>query len=786
MTSTADRRDVLPIPDRPYTGLVTYDAKDPATSFPPIQQTRPPGDAPNIVVVLLDDVGFGASSTFGGPCDTPTGDRLAERGLRYNRMHTTALCSPTRQALLTGRNHHSVGFGSITELATAAPGYNAIRPNTAATIAEILRLNGYSTAQFGKCHEVPPWEASPIGPFDRWPTGMGFERFYGFVGGDTHQYAPALYDGTTPIEAPDDPDYHLSEDLAAKTVSWMRQQKTFAPDKPFFVYFAPGATHAPHHVPKQWIDKYAGKFDDGWDALREATLARQQQLGVVPADAELSAPNPEIPAWDDMPDELKPVLARQMEVYAAFLEHTDAQVGKVVDGLEELGIMDDTLFVYVIGDNGASAEGTPQGTFNEMIPLNGFNDLETPEFMASHIDDFGGPDSYNHFAVGWAHAMCTPFQWTKQVASHFGGTRNGTVVHWPNGIEAAGELREQFHHIIDLAPTILEAAGLPEPTSVHGVQQKPMEGVSLAYTFDDPDAPDRHTTQYFEMFGNRGIYHEGWTAVTKHRTPWLLGAVELPAFDDDVWELYDTRTDWSQAHDLSAEHPDKLHELQRLWLIEAVKYNVLPIDDRTAERFNPEIAGRPDLMAGRSSMRLDGHSQRISENAAPNTKNKSFAVTAELVVPDGGAEGVIVTQGGAFGGWSLYAKDGAATYCYNFIGLDRSYVAADAPLAPGSHQVRIEFRYDGGGAGKGADLVLFVDGDEVGVGRTERSIPYLISLDETLDVGTDAGTPVTDQYPARENEFNGRIEWVQVDLEPDDHSHLVDPEAILHARMVKQ
>jgi arylsulfatase len=786
MTNQNRGRDVLPIPDRPYTGLIKYDAKDPESVFPKMEQLRPPEGAPNVVVALLDDVGFGASSAFGGPCQTPAAERLAKDGLKYNRFHTTALCSPTRMATLTGRNHHSVGFGSITELATAAPGYNAVRPNSAATIAETLRLNGYSTAQFGKCHEVPPWEASPIGPFDRWPTGMGFEKFYGFVGGDTHQYAPALYEGTTPIEPPDDPDYHLTEDLAAQAVSWMRQQKTFAPDKPFFVYFVPGATHAPHHVPKQWIEKYKGKFDQGWDALRAETLARQKALGVVPADAELTAHNPEIPHWDEMPDELKPVLARQMEVYAAFLEHTDAQVGKLVDALEELDILDDTLFIYIIGDNGASAEGTPQGTFNEMIPLNGFSELETPDFMASHMEEFGGPDSYNHYAVGWAHAMCTPFQWTKQVASHFGGTRNGTVIHWPKGIQAKGELRSQFHHAIDIAPTILEAAGLPEPTFVHGVQQKPLEGVSFAYTFDDPEAADRHTTQYFEMFGNRGIYHNGWTAVTKHRTPWLLGAIELPAFDADNWELYNTNEDWTQANDLAAEYPEKLHELQRLWLIEAVKYNVLPIDDRTAERFNPELAGRPDLMAGRSSMRLDGYAKRVSENAAPNTKNKSFSVTAELVVPKDGAKGVIATQGGAFGGWSLYAQEGVLKYCYNFIGLEHATVEAEQPLQPGERQVRIEFQYDGGGTGKGADLVLFVEGEKVGEGRTERSIPYLISLDETLDVGTDAGTPVTDDYPARGNEFNGKINWVQIDLGPDDHSHMIDTDHMTHVRLVKQ
>ena len=519
------QRWVLPIPYQPYQGLITYDAKDPDTKFPPIEQLRPPKGAPNVLIILLDDVGFGASSAFGGPCQTPNAEMLAAGGLKYNRFHTTALCSPTRQAMLTGRNHHSCGMGGITEIATGAPGYNSVLPNTISPLARTLKLNGYSTAQFGKCHEVPVWETSPIGPFDAWPTGGGgFEYFYGFIGGEANQWYPTLYEGTTPVEPKKTPEegYHFMEDMTDKAMAWVAQQKALAPDKPFFVYFAPGATHAPHHVPKEWADKYKGKFDQGWDKLREETIARQKKLGVIPQDCELTARHAEIPAWDEMPEALKPVLRRQMEVYAGFLEYTDHHVGRLIDGLKKLNILDDTLVYYIIGDNGASAEGTINGAFNEMANFNGLAALETPEFLMERLDKLGGPESYNHYAVGWAHAMNTPYQWTKQVASHWGGTRNGTIVHWPNGIKAKGEIRSQFHHVIDVAPTILEAAGLPEPISVNGVQQRPIEGVSMLYAFDDAKAAERHETQYFEMFGNRGIYHKGWTAVTKHRTPWLI------------------------------------------------------------------------------------------------------------------------------------------------------------------------------------------------------------------------------------------------------------------------
>jgi arylsulfatase A-like enzyme len=781
-------RTMLPIPDRSSPGLTTYDAKDPDTAYPPIEPLQPPDGAPNVLVILLDDVGFGASSAFGGPCATPNAEKLAAGGLKYNRFHTTALCAPTRQAMLTGRNHHSVGMGSITETATSAPGNSSLRPNTKAPLATTLKLNGYSTAQFGKCHEVPVWQSSPMGPFDAWPSaGGGFETFYGFIGGENNQWEPALYNGTTPVEPPTTAEegYHLTEDLADHAVSWIRTQKALMPDKPFFVYFAPGATHAPHHVPTEWADKYKGTFAEGWDVQRKRTFDRQKELGVIPADAELTRRHDEIPAWDDMPEELKPVLERQMEVYAGFLEHTDFHVGRVLDAIEELGVLDNTLIFYIIGDNGASAEGTVNGAFNEMANFNGMAALETPEFMVSKMDEFGTPSSYNHYAVGWAWAMNSPLQWTKQVASHWGGTRNGTIVHWPNGIAEQGGLRTQFTHCIDVAPTILEAAGLPEPTMVNGVLQSPMEGTSMLYSFNEPDEPERHDLQYFEMFGNRGLYYKGWSAVTKHRTPWVMVGGTLAAFDDDVWELYDGNVDFSQARDLSAEQPDRLHELQRLWLIEAVKYNVLPIDDRGAERLNPELAGRPTLIHGKSQQFYGGMG-RLSENSVVSIKNKSFSVTAEIDVPEGGAEGVIIAQGGRFGGWSVFVSGGKAKFVYNVLGIQSFATEAQSEVPAGKHQVRVEFAYDGGGLAKGGDVTLYYDGDEVGTGRVGATQPMVFSADETTDVGYESGTPVSPDYTQQSSRFNGKIHWVQIDTGTDDHEHLIDPEERLRVAMARQ
>jgi arylsulfatase len=755
-------REQLPIPDRPYEGVLPYDARDPRAKFAPIEPLRPPLGAPNVLIVLLDDVGFGASSAFGGPVAMGTAERLAADGLRYTRFHTAALGSPTRAALLSGRNHHSVGMGGTTEMATSAPGYTSVRPNSCAPLPETLRLNGYATAQFGKCHGVPSWESSPFGPFDRWPTGSGFEYFYGFIGRNASQWWPLLYENTLPLAPPDDPDYHLSDDLAERVTRWIRQQKALAADRPFFVYLAPGAAHAPHHVAREWIDRYDGRFGAGWDALRAETIARQRELGVIPANAELTARHDEIPGWEQVAQELKPVLRRQMEVYAGFLQHADHCVGRVIDTLEELNLADDTLTYYILGDNGASAEGQRNGTFSEVMVANGAASLETPEYLAARLDDWGGPRAFNHYAVGWAHAMNTPYKWTKQIASHWGGSRTGMIVHWPNGIAAGGELRHQFHHVIDVAPTVLEVAGLPEPMSVHGVQQRPIEGVSMAYSFDDATAPDRRETQYFEIFGNRAIYHRGWTAVAKHRTPWIEAA-DTGTFDDDEWELYDTTTDWTQTRDLAREQPERLSELKRLWLIEAVKHNVLPLDDRLAERLDAVAAGRPRPARGTSQLLFQ--SMRLSENSVIDVKNRSHSVTAEVVVPEPWAEGVIVAQGAYFGGWSLYTKRGRPRYHYNFCDLRRFTVEGTAAVPPGTHQVRMEFAYDGGGVGKGGIATLYIDGKPVGTGRVEATMPFMLSLGETLDVGGDLGSPVSDDYPARGNEFTGEINWVQIDVE---------------------
>jgi arylsulfatase A-like enzyme len=790
MADDKTARNVLPIPDRPRKGLVTYDAKDPETKFPPIEQLRPPKNAPNVVIVLIDDAGFGSSSAFGGPCNTPTAELLAAGGLKYNRFHTTALCSPTRQAMLTGRNHHTVGMGGITEIATSAPGYTSILPNTCAPLARTLKLNGYATAQFGKCHEVPVWETSPAGPFDAWPTGGGgFEYFYGFIGGETNQWYPSLYEGTTPIEVKRTPEegYHFMEDMTDKAINWIGQQKALIPDKPFFLYFAPGAVHAPHHVPKEWANKYKGKFDQGWDKLREEIFARQKKLDVIPQNCQLTQRHKEIPAWDEMPAALKPVLIRQMEVYAGFLEYTDYHVGRLVDSLKKLNLLDSTLIYYIIGDNGASAEGTLNGTYNEMISLNGAAALETPEFLMARVDKLGGPESYNHYAVGWAHALDTPYQWTKQVASHWGGTRNGTIVHWPKGIKGKGEIRSQFHHVIDVAPTILEAIGIPEPIFVNGVQQRPIEGVSMLYSFNDAKAAERHETQYFEMFGNRGIYHKGWTAVTRHSTPWLLGGEKIPAFDDDNWELYDTSKDWSQANNLAKQMPDKLHELQRLWLIEATRYNVLPLDDRRVERLNSDMAGRPVLIKGKSQI-LFGSMGRLSENSVLNIKNKSHSVTAEIIVPASGAEGVIVAQGGNAGGWSLYAKGGKLKYCYNLFGIQQFYAESNSALPPGDHQVRMEFAYAGGGLGKGGTVSLFVDGKKVGEGKVSATEPMLFSADDGCDVGVDTGAPVSPDYGARGNQFNGVVKGVQLAIAEDAETldHLISPEEAIRIALARQ
>ena len=782
-------RSHLPMPNTVRQSYVNYDAKSPDTKNPPIEQLRPPKGAPNVLIVLIDDAGFGSSSAFGGPCQTPTLEKLATGGLKYNRFHTTALCSPTRQALLTGRNHHSAGMGAITEIATGSPGYSSVRPNSMAPLAETLKLNGYSTAQFGKCHEVPVWQTSPSGPFDSWPTGGGgFEYFYGFIGGEANQWYPTLFEGTTPVENKKTPEqgYHLVADMTDKALKWIGQQKSLTPDKPFFIYFAPGATHAPHHAPKEWADKYKGKFDQGYDKLREETFARQKKLGVIPADCQLTARNKEVPAWDATPEAFRPVLAREMEVYAGYMEYTDHHVGRIVEMLEKLNLLDDTLIYYIVGDNGASAEGSINGCYNEMSYFNGLQAMETPQYLTERMDKLGGPESYNHYAVGWALAMDTPYQWTKQVASHWGGTRNGTVVHWPKGIKAKGEVRSQFAHVIDVAPTVLEVAGLPQPESVNGIQQDALEGVSMRYSFDEPKAAEQHETQYFEMFGNRGVYHKGWTAMTHHRTPWMPMSVKSPPFADDVWELYSDQ-DWSQTKDLAKEMPEKLHEMQRQFLIEATRYKVLPLDDRMVERMNPDTAGRPILIKGKTQL-LFGGMGRLGENCVLNIKNKSHSVTAEIVVPEKGAEGVIISQGANIGGWSLYAKSGKLKYCYNWGGFKNFFVESANALPAGQHQVRMEFAYAGGGFGKGGKATLFVDGQKVGEGEIGATLAFVFSADDGCDVGEDSGAAVSPDYGSLGNGFNGEVRGVELSIadDPNNSDHLVKPEAAIEAALGRQ
>ena len=754
-------RTVLPIADPPPPPYVELDVRD-ATPPPRFQVTAPDG-APNVLLVLVDDLGFAGTSEFGGPVGTPTFERLASQGLYYNNFHTTAVCSPTRAAIKSGRNHHVNNMGGIIETGTAFPGNTGRIPSNVAPVAEMLRHNGFSTAAFGKWHELAAWEASVSGTFDRWPTGPvgGFDKFYGFLGGETNQWAPYIYDGTHPVELPDDPDYHFLTDMTDQAAAWIRYQKALTPDKPFFVYFAPGATHAPHHVPKEWISHWEGKFDQGWDKLREEILARQIAQGIVPEGTKL-APKPEaIPDWDTLSADEKKLFAHQVEVFAGYIEMVDHEISRVVQAVAETGQLDNTLIFLVYGDNGTSAEGGRNGMFSEMTYFNGVQ--EKVSDMLEELDKWGGPETYPHMAAGWAVAFDTPYEWTKQVASDYGGTKVGMAIHWPKGIEAKGELRTQFHHVIDVAPTILEATGLPEPRLVNGVQQRPMEGVSMVYSFDDADAKERHTTQYFEMFGNRAMYHDGWLARTIHKAPWE--PKPRRGLTEDIWELYDTRTDFSLVNDLSMQHPDKLAALQAMFLEEAARYQVLPIDDRTVERVNAAIAGRPDLMAGRSSLTLAQGMTGMSENVFINVKNKSKTITAEVEVAQDGGNGAIIVQAGRFGGWALYVKDGVPAYDYNFLGLQRFRVAATDKLRAGTSTIRFEFAYDGGGLGKGGMGTLFVNDQKVAEGRIERTHPMIFSADETADVGIDLATPVVEEIGSEaKSRFTGSISEVTIEV----------------------
>ena len=755
-------RTILPIPEPQSPTSNVLDIRN--ATAPERFQVKAPEGAPNVLVVLIDDLGFAGTGAYGGPVATPTFDRLASQGLIYNNFHTTAVSSPTRTALKSGRNHHVNNMGAIIEMGTAFPGNTGQIPQTVAPVAEMLRLNGYATAAFGKWHETAAWEASAAGPFDRWPTRQGFDKFYGFLGGETNQWAPFIYDGTHQVELPEDPNYHFLTDMTDQSVAWVKYQKALTPDKPFFVYYAPGAVHAPHHVPKEWIAKQKGKFDQGWDKMREEILARQIKAGIVPAGTKL-APRPEaIPDWNSLSADEKRLFIRQFEVFAAFLEMTDYEVGRLLKAVEETGQLDNTLVLLVYGDNGTSAEGGRSGMFSEMTYFNGVQ--EKVEDMLKHIDQWGGPETYPHMAAGWAVALDTPFTWTKQMASDHGGTKVGMAVHWPKGIKSKGELRTQFTHVIDVAPTILQAAGLPEPKEVNGVKQRPMDGVSMAYSFDDAKAKERHTTQYFEMFGNRAIYQDGWFARTIHKAPWENKPRRALA-DNSAWELYDTRTDFSLVNDLSKQNPQKLTELQALFLQEAEKNYALPIDDRVFERINAEMVGRPDLMAGRTSITLGEGMTGMSENVFLNIKNKSKTITAEVEIPEGKtANGTVIAQGGRFGGWALYVKDGVPAYDYNFLGLERTTIAGKEKLKPGKATVRFEFAYDGGGLGKGGKATLFVNDKKVGEGRIERTQPMIFSADETADVGIDLATPVVEAIGSEaKSKFTGKIPKVTVEVQ---------------------
>ncbi|MDR3638534.1 MAG: arylsulfatase [Isosphaeraceae bacterium] len=752
-------RTVLPIPEPKYPPITELDVRH--AKAPPRFEVKAPAGAPNVLNVLIDDMGFGQSSVFGGPIHMGTVERLASRGLRYNQFHTTALCSPTRAALLSGRNHHVCNMGSITETATAFPGQTGQRPNSVAPLAEMLRLNGFTTAAFGKSHETAAWEVSTSGPTNRWPTRSGFDKFYGFIGGEANQWAPTLYDGLNQVEPPKDPNYHFMTDMTNQAIAWTKAVKALTPEKPFFLYFAPGATHAPHHVPKEWIAKYKGKFDQGWDKVREQTLARQKELGVVPRDANLAPKPAAIKDWDKLTSDEQKLFARQMEVFAGYGEFADSEAGRLVQAIEDLGQKDNTLIFYIVGDNGASAEGGMNGLFNEGTYFNGVQ--ETVEDVLKHYDELGGPSSYGHYAAGWAVAGDTPFTWTKQVAANYGGTRNPMVVRWPSRIKGSGEVRSQWHHVIDIAPTILEAAGLPEPKVVNGTAQTPIEGVSLVYSFENPQAGSRHTTQYFEIFGNRALYHDGWLAGTVHRAPWE--AKPRASLRDDAWELYDTRTDFSLLNNLAATNPAKLKEMQALFLKEAVKFSVLPLDDRSLERLNAALVGRPDLMAGRNSLTVFAGMTGMTENVFINLKNHSHAITAEVDVPEGGGEGVILCQAGRFGGWSLYLNAGKPSYTYNWLGLKRYDVAASEVVPPGRATIRFEFAYDGGKPGSGGTGRILVNGKKVAEGRIEKTHAYIFSADEGADVGRDGGTPVVDDYKDDDGRFNGTIRSVTAALE---------------------
>lgn len=711
---------------------------------PTIPLVTAPEGAPNVVLVLLDDVGFGAASTFGGPVQTPALEDLAKRGLRYNRFHTTAICSPTRASLLTGRDSHAVNVGSVLNSSNAYPGYQGILKAETATVAEVLRQRGYATAAFGKWHLTPTWETSPSGPFDRWPTGVGFDKFYGFLGGETDQFEPTLYRGTNPVMRPAGDDYHLTEDLANQAIIWLNTQRSVTPDKPFFLYFATGAAHAPLQVSKSWIEKYQGQFSGGWDELREQTFARQKANGVVPVNALLTPRPQELPAWDSLSADEQRVAERFMETYAGFLAHTDAQIGRMVAALENSGQLDNTLFIYIVGDNGSSAEGGVAGSINYMGALQGLR--EPLSTQLARLDDIGGRDSYAQFNASWAWAVNTPFQWVKQVASHLGGTRNPMVVSWPKGIKESGGLRAQFSHVNDIMPTILDAAGLNMPAQVNGAQQSPLDGASLLPSFATASAPEHKLTQYFEVHGHRSIYHDGWLASARHdRLPWTVGLKNMgpTPFEDDVWELYHLQQDFSQAQDVASKYPAKLAAMKKLFNQKAGELGILPLRSSLDSK-----TPMPSLVGQRSEYRYHQGAIGIPEPGSPPIKNRSWSLLATLDIPQQTAQGVIATIGGTAGGWSLYLDfDGKPVFEYRVFEFGHIRLAGDTALPTGSHTLKLDFDYAGGGYAKGGTFTLRHGDTVLGTDHVDASPSAFFSIDETFDVGLDTGSPAG-RYPA--------------------------------------
>jgi arylsulfatase len=763
-TTTIDGKYV-PSPPTEFGGTINLGATDSKPCWP--AKIVPPKGAPNVLLIMTDDQGYGVSGTFGGVIPTPTMDRIAKMGLRYTQFHSTALCSPTRAALITGRNHHSVGFGVIGELATGYPGYDSIIGPDKATIGEILKENGYATSWFGKEHNTPTYQYSAAGPFDQWPSGMGFEYFYGFMGGETDQWTPYLFRNTEQVFPwIGKPGYNLTTDLADDAIRYLHELDASAPDKPFFLYYVPGGTHSPHQPTQEWIAKFKGKFDMGWNELREQIFANQKRLGVIPANTQLTPWPDVLPKWDTLPAENKKLFAREAEVFAAYAAYTDYEIGRVIQAVDDMGKLDNTLIIYISGDNGTSSEGTLLGTPNQMTAYNGILDIPVAEQMKAY-DVWGSDLTYPHMSVAWSWAFDTPFKWTKQIASHFGGTRQGMVIAWPNRIKDAGGLRPQFHHIIDIVPTILEAAGVQAPTMVNGIAQKPIEGVSMDYTFDkaNANAPSTRTTQYFEMMGNRAIYHDGWVAATTPPAPpWMLGTIKLPdVVDGYKWELYNIADDYSEYNDLAAKYPDKLRDLKELFLVEATKYNVLPLDNSVLPRI---ITPRPSATAGRTVFTYTGEISGVPVGDAPSILNKSYTITADVEIPQSGAEGMLVTLGGRFGGYGLYVVKGKPVFTYNLLDMVR-FRWEGQPLTPGKHTIVFDFKYDGPGFGKGGTGVLSVDGQQVDSKAIPHTIPFLMSIDETFDVGIDTRTPVDDkdyQVPFR---FTGKLNKLRVNLKPE-------------------